>query len=95
MGAFRELGNRGNNGGHVYRIRCEWCWEIFHARQVQARTCSVAHRLRLSRWCRAYRELTGITPNTGPRGDLKRKLARSAALLDGHTPADRKDRRGK
>jgi len=83
MGAFRELGHRGHNGGHVYRIRCEWCWEIFHARQHQARTCSVAHRLRLSRWCRAYRDLTGITPATGPRGNARRMTPVAAAIADG------------
>jgi len=56
-------------GQRLYLFRCEWCWEGFRAVNLTARTCSDAHRLRLSRWCRRFEQVHGKPAVHGPRGD--------------------------
>jgi hypothetical protein len=54
---------------------CEWCGVPFVAARSDARTCSVAHRLRWTRWARAWAAFWGRKPDFGPRGEVFRQAS--------------------
>ncbi len=80
----------------AYRIKirektyapCEWCGVEFSSDRSDARTCSVAHRLRWTRWAREWAKKWGRRPTFGPRGCAYRQKSVGWARPGERAPGD-------
>jgi len=64
-----------------YQSVCEWCGVKFDHTRPEALTCSNAHRLRWSRWCREVMRRGNGVAVIGPRGNPNKQYFLTGAWL--------------